>query len=83
MLNPEPSAPAPAGRAQPGGIGEHPSAYHLDGDSPKDRIIRWIEEFWERASPDERAWFRVQMVRTFPELAGRLLPPGREAGEEP
>lgn len=29
----------------------------------------WLEEWWEHASPNERAWLTVQLERTFPEYA--------------
>ena len=36
---------------------------------PLERSITWLREWWARASPDERAWMRIQFERTFPEFS--------------
>ena len=39
-----------------------------DIDQAKDRIKRWIDSFWEKASEKERYWFEVQFEKCFPEF---------------
>jgi hypothetical protein len=36
---------------------------------PLERAITWLREWWAHATPDERTWMRIQLERTFPELA--------------
>jgi len=38
-------------------------------DQTLDAINRWINDFWQQASPDQKVWFKVQMERCFPEFA--------------
>lgn len=34
---------------------------------PLEDVKRWLDEFWEKASSDDRTWLIVQLKRTFPE----------------
>jgi transcriptional regulator with XRE-family HTH domain len=38
-----------------------------EANQPLEGIIRWLVEFWEKASSDDRTWLIVQLKRTFPE----------------
>jgi len=38
-------------------------------DQTLDAINRWINDFWQQASPDQKVWFKIQMERCFPEFA--------------
>ena len=33
-------------------------------------LLASVGTWWEQSSPDQRAWFRVQFAREFPEVAG-------------
>jgi transcriptional regulator with XRE-family HTH domain len=38
-------------------------------DAPKERIKEWMDEFWGKATDDQRIWLIIEFARHFPEYA--------------
>ncbi|MBF0556163.1 MAG: helix-turn-helix domain-containing protein [Nitrospirae bacterium] len=36
-------------------------------DIPKEHIITYIKDYWTKADDDERSWFKVQFMKSFPD----------------
>ncbi|MBF0555922.1 MAG: helix-turn-helix domain-containing protein [Nitrospirae bacterium] len=36
-------------------------------DIPKEHIITFIKDYWNKADDDERSWFKVQFMKSFPD----------------
>jgi transcriptional regulator with XRE-family HTH domain len=51
-------------------------------DIPKEKMKTWIDEFWQNASEDEKAWLRVEFQRAFPEFKEWLMKKQREVETE-
>jgi len=51
-------------------------------DIPKEKMKTWIDEFWQNASEDEKAWLRIEFQRAFPEFKDWLIKKQREAEAE-
>ncbi len=42
-------------------------------DIPKENIKKWLDEFWAKATDEERAWLKIQFEKAFPEYKEWLL----------
>jgi transcriptional regulator with XRE-family HTH domain len=51
-------------------------------DIPKEKMKTWIDEFWQNASEDEKAWLRIEFQRAFPEFKEWLIKKQREVETE-
>ncbi len=52
-------------------------------DIPLENMKRWLEEFWQNATDEERAWLKIEFMRVFPEYKEWLLKKEQEQSEDP